>query len=699
MLSVRVRFGTHTRYGDRRGAAGTGERMSTATALIPLTGEPCRLAATGTFPLPGLGRYTIGREELGALTPDIIATGERIGSLSVDIETAGKTGMLRYTIKAVIIGTEDESWVFDPRDPYQFELLRRILNGEQIFRLVFHNSVFDVPPLYLTGILDMGSIDRVLDTLLYARLAEPDEKTRKSLGDAANRYLGVALSDPLPEILKATGLSKSAWYLTKDMSTPAWRIMAATDAILTARILRPVQDAAFARLTSGHPFPKYGVTGTEANDLVQRAQIINRQKLKRACKGYLVDPEYLDDYRAAKERELREAEKELDALGIRPGNSGDLTSWLETNGHLPAKYPRTTKTKKPSGSKDHLKRLTHPIAATFIRHKEETHILRDYLDKTLDAADRHGRIHPVTNLLAAATGRSSISGDAPLHQFSGPARGILLADNWQDAKRTRLHDVVNAKGDALPCTCADPRGMVSIDWSQIEPVIVANVAGDLQAIEYYEAGNKFYNALVEFGGIPYKAAKTTLLAQLYGEGITKLAADLQISVEEAESIRDMIWTVLPGTQKLVDKAWKGGKLQKIAEKYKLVFTLSGRIVPIPSGYWPCWGGHEDQDEIDACTKCNGKGLTYSVAAHKGVNYFVQGSAYDLLAESNVRIIEAGLGDAVYFDMHDEIVCDQEAAHDIRRIMETPPERLCMLANRTPKLRTDMAHLGERWAAA
>jgi hypothetical protein len=54
---------------------------------------------------------------------------------------------------------------------------------------------------------------------------------------------------------------------------------------------------------------------------------------------------------------------------------------------------------------------------------------------------------------------------------------------------------------------------------------------------------------------------------------------------------------------------------------------------------------------------------------------------------------------VYLLMHDEIVCDAEAAHDIRKIMETPPERLVMMAGRTPVLRTDMAHLGERWAAA
>jgi DNA polymerase-1 len=49
-------------------------------------------------------------------------------------------------------------------------------------------------------------------------------------------------------------------------------------------------------------------------------------------------------------------------------------------------------------------------------------------------------------------------------------------------------------------------------------------------------------------------------------------------------------------------------------------------------------------------------------------------------------------------MHDEIVCSTDAAHDVRKIMEQPPERLIQIAGRVPVLRTDKADLGERWAA-
>ena len=56
-----------------------------------------------------------------------------------------------------------------------------------------------------------------------------------------------------------------------------------------------------------------------------------------------------------------------------------------------------------------------------------------------------------------------------------------------------------------------------------------------------------------------------------------------------------------------------------------------------------------------------------------MNYYVQGSCYDLLAEALLEIHQQGLGDAVFVAVHDELVVATEAAGDIERIMLTPPE--------------------------
>lgn len=663
--------------------------------MIKLTRPACRIASSGIFPLPGTvgATYTIGQEAVLDFSwnglPDQIA---------VDVEGAGKDGRKKYDLKSIQIGTINHALILDPRVPEQFQRIRQIINSGRT--LTFHNSPFDVPNLHLTGLLDLDTVWNIEDTLIWARGAEPDERTRKELRSTSNRYLGTEIDDPLTGILKTLGWSKSKWYEDGDLNIPAYVFMAASDAIATARLRDPARQAFYDRITSGHPFSQYGVTGDEAWRLVDREQITNRMHVYRQCRGILYDPDYLDSYRAGKAKEVHSMAAMLEAEGVKPGDTGSMAGWLDERGLLPEGYPRTPKTGKPSGAKDNLATLNHPVVTMFNAHKEMVHVDRDYLSKVMTNADDNGRIHPGTNILGAATGRQSISGDAALHQFPGDARGIILADNWQDVQRT--HEPKE------PCNCKNPKGLVSIDWAQIEPVLAANVAGDTAAIEHYESGHKFYDALTAMGGIPYKVAKTSLLAQLYGEGIMKLARDLAMSMDQAKDVVAEIWKVLPGTKVLVDKPWKGGKLQGIADKYKLVFTLSGRIVPVPEGFWPCWtcegAGYfpadaESGQPVIPCKYCHGKGKQWKVATHKGVNYFVQGGAYDLLAEAEIKVFEAGLWDAFYFSMHDEMIVDAAAAHDVQQIMATPPERLCMLAKRTPVLRTDMAHLGERWADA
>jgi DNA polymerase-1 len=672
--------------------------------MIKLTRPPCRILQPGTFPLPGSNgaSYTIGHEAVMGFNwnglPD---------QISVDIEGAGKDGRKKYDLKSVQIGTVNHALVLDPRVKEQFGRIRQIINSGRT--LTFHNSPFDVPNLYLTGMLDLDTVWNIEDTLIWARGAEPDERTRKNLLSTSNRYLGTDIKDPLDKLLKTLGWSKAKWYEDGDLNIPAYRIMAASDAIATARIRDLARQAFYDRLTTGHPFSKNGVMGDEAWRLVDREQVTNRMHVHRQCKGYLADPEYLDAFRANQAKDIHVMAARLEAEGVKPGDTGSMAKYLDENGLLPEKYPRTPKTGKPSGAKENLARLGHPLVKVFNTHKELVHVDRDYMSKVMHNADDDGRIHPGTNILGAATGRQSISGDAPLHQFSGDSRGILLADNWEEA----LKSLTGPDGNRLhapkePCTCTNPKGLVSIDWAQIEPVLAANVAGDTAAIEHYESGHKFYDALTALGGIPYKVAKTSLLAQLYGEGIMKLARDLEMSMDQAKEVVAEIWKVLPGTKALVDKPWKGGKLQSIAEKYEMVFTLSGRIVPVPSGFWPCWecegtgylpADAEPGQPTIQCFKCSGKGKQWKVATHKGVNYFVQGGAYDLLAEAEYSLWESGLWEALYFSMHDEMIVDAAAAHDVRKIMATPPERLCMLAKRTPVLRTDMAHLGERWADA
>jgi len=193
------------------------------------------------------------------------------------------------------------------------------------------------------------------------------------------------------------------------------------------------------------------------------------------------------------------------------------------------------------------------------------------------------------------------------------------------------------------------------------------MARDEGVLAGYEDGSSdLYTTIAETARITRKEAKVVVLAQMYGEGMTKLSNDLGVTLDAAYDLRRAVFRAMPRVAALIKK------LREIGEREQKIFTLSGRIVPIPSGQ-------------------------YGVAVHKSVNYNVQGSAYDVLAEALVSIDKAGLGDAVYLAMHDELVVSTEAAGDVEQIMRTPPERLVRFAKRVPVLRTDRADMGDRWA--
>lgn len=590
--------------------------------------------------------YTVGREFVKDPLRDMLMSRAPI---AVDIETEG-VGAAALNLKSVTFGVGGHAVICDPRDPPQRELIVKSLKFAR--ELLFWNSAFDVPNLARNELVDESFCAKVTDGLLFARLAEPDDYVKKALTDTWERYLGtgddINTSEEGRAVRRVMGVrTKADMYKQIDMHMPFFLFGAALDVARTALLTPRVRQAAYDRLTTGHPYADEGVHGDDAWTLVDREQRINRLFLRRSVKGLRVDFEFLDAYRDLNQNAINEATALLEAHGIVPTNANTLFPVLEGLNAVPEDHPRT-KTGKLSATADHLEALEHELAQAFVARKKLVKNDEDYLAKVVELASGIGRIHPDVKLLGATTGRMSM-GTPPLQQFPEPARGIVLAD----------------EGDEL----------TSIDWSQIEPTIAANLAGEVEVIRRYEDPTvkaDLYLPVAEKAGISRKEAKTVLLGVLYGLGAAKLAASLGCSVEEANEVKDLVFKAMPRV-----KNWVRG-LRNDAEAHMKIITLSGRILPIPLSTW------------------EGRA---SVATHKGINYTVQGSAYDLLAETLIGIEDAGLGDAVYLAMHDELVISTAAASDIRKIMETPPARLCEFSERVPILRTDRLDLGVRWAVA
>lgn len=632
-------------------------------------------ALNGSYPLPGMPGATlvVGRQHTRPAILHLFRNGPV--HLACDIETFGvgaDAGPGR--IKCVTFADEHTAVILDPRDPHDRDLIFWVL--AHALTLTFHNAPFDVPSLAINRLFRREWVDKVFDTILWARMATPGLKPGKSLDECTERYLGIK-NEPILKLFKALGYkSKLEGFLNLDIDSVAYLFGAGADAIATARLAPILYKAAIDRQLD-HPFgPTIGLSRTEAQEMAGYRQEHNRWGIEETIDGMAVDFGYLEWFRGQNQAEMDRRRAYLKSLGIE--NANQLVAFLDQIGALPPDYPMTKGGKlglnpKLSTAAESLQDLRHPLAEVWagveaggkVIKQGLTHLekLDGYLQKCVDMADANGRIHPTTAVLKAAHGRDSMS-DPPIHQFPELARPIICFDEDH----------------------------TSTDWSQQEPRIAMNLAGDVgpPLLDYERYGTKIYKGIAEFAEIDLDVAKVVVLESLYGSGIKAISEHLGLDpgpwlpqevwsngrvmeahwgYEAAKDVYQAVFSAIP----YVERFMKQGK--QIARDHQVAYTVAGRIVPIPSSFFM------------------GK---YGPQAHKWINYCVSGSANDEISWTIVQARRAGFGHLVKFGMHDELVHASSVAREVKQLMETPSERFCRLAGRRPVIRTDSAPLGRSW---
>lgn len=558
--------------------------------------------------------------------------------VAIDIETPSVTDS--FSIKTITAAWQDQTVLLDPlRNEFDAAAFRMICQRAEW--LILHNAPFDVPGMVAAELMTMDQISKVMDTMVLARMVYTDTLDRKDLASLAQKVLGLpSLTNALKMAQKAAGLvGNEKWYREGDIHMQSYRFGAMADTAVTLRLAEPLFELAVTRQLT-HPFAVYGLnTREEAVALVLKHQEANRVMLRRGARGMEVDLDYLDRYAESVHVEgERTRQRVKDEFGCRPGNGMDVILYMEAAGLLPKNWPRTPKGRLKA-DKDNMERLDHPLADAhrLIAHTDK---ILGYMEKTAARSRVTGRLHPQLQILgASATGRMSVS-EPELQQFPGDARPIILAD----------------KGSA---------GVHSIDWSSIEPALMAWMAKDLEFIEPFENGADLYLPIQELAGVTRKVAKVVVLADMYGQGKLKLAAKLKTDVEHAQEIKKAVRGAWPVTVRFMNT------IKAVAAEYGLALTVSGRVVDVP--------------------RYNGV-----VADYKAINYVAQGSCADLIYDTIIEAERRGLGDFIMLPMHDEMVCATEAAREMQEIMQTPPQRLIQWAGRTPVIRTDSALLGPSW---
>lgn len=560
-------------------------------------------------------------------------------ALATDIETPGLLDS--FTINCVTMAFRDANGrvhglLLDPRrNDLHIGVAREMFNTAGT--IIAHNAPFDVPPLHAAKMLSLDAVNKVVDTALLARFAEPSPLVGKKLEQCAHRHLGMTdFAGGMERAFKAAGFKTiQDGYEGMDIGSPIYRQGAIADTVVTLA-LEPVLRAACMARSLDHPFSHYGSTDRAAAEAVlERPEVVHRVMLRRSAVGLAVDRTYLDRYTERVYDSRHQAAGVLAQHGLEGGSGkqSGIIAYIDSLGELPAGWPRT-KGGKLRATKDDLDGFDHPLAAAQRRLADTDRIL-GWMEKVARQAEVTGRCHPQVSVLgASATGRMSY-GSPELQQFGADARPIICDDRGQ--------------------------GLTSLDWSQIEPVTMANMAGDTGFLEPFEAGADLYEPIQRSAGIVRDTAKVVVLAAMYGQGIASLARDIGHTEESAAQIRRQMFAAMPKCQRWMSK------VTDIAATHGQIVTAGGRILPVDAGF-----------------------------DYKAINYTIQGSAADVLMEAIIGMERAGLGDSIHLAMHDEVVVDTDVAAEVQQIMLTPPEFLVRWANRTPVLRTDSNDMGHAW---
>jgi len=582
--------------------------------VVPPRARRALAAMEGSIPLPALvGRDLTPRAvSLRAASREVRAALARCGALTVDVETTGyPVGHRDYQLRTVQLGDAQAAVVFDATNPDHAGVIRDLLAGAP--RLYAHSATADLVPLAHAGLLDTDSAwERMGDTVICAKLSDPASTgSDPGLKKLAAAVLGTQALTPPAEAARIQLFARGGWLTATEATTPVsrsgwaqvdptWPTMlryAASDVLDTAALAE--------RLPQVPPM------------VLDREHAMQHLCARITHLGLPLDGTHIASLLGTHTEARRGAAERVRAQGItNPGSDPQVAAALLAAG---ADLPRT-KTGAPSvavGALSPLRTTPGPVGAivsAVLDYRHHDTLITTFLEPYQALVNYgDGRVRPTVYTLGTDTGRMS-----------------CVRPNLQQQPRT---------GGIRACITADPDHLlVSADFSGIELRVAAALSGDAALARiiaeddaaksldpaaktdiHWRIAHEVYGP--EATKLDRSNCKRGVFGRLYGAGIPGIARTLRIRESEAAAVAETLDAMTPGLA-----TWSK-QLRKALEAGRTRFTTySGRVVYLPQH-----------------------------SPHKAVNYAVQGTARELLADALLRWRDTPWGKAVLLPVHDEII--------------------------------------------
>lgn len=501
---------------------------------------------------------------------------------------------------------------------------------------IMHNAAYDTGWLRAQGFEVNG---RIIDTMLAAAVVD-ENRFSFSLNSLGFDYL--------KDIKSEQGLKNAAADFGVHPKKELWKLpamyvgdYAEQDAALTLKLWHHLQvllrkdevESIFNLETEMLPI---------LIDLTFKGIRFDREKAERLIK----------DMKKQEEQLLLNIKKEV-GTSVDIWAAASIATAFDKVGIV---YPRT-EAGAPSFTKTFLEGNTHPIARMILEARELNKTHGTFLQPYLDFSEADGRIHPHVNQLRSddggtVTGRLSMS-QPNLQQV--PAR----------------HEVI---GPLVRSLFLPEEGELwaANDFSSQEPRLLVHYAtmlglpgADVMCRAYNKNPDTDFHLMVaDMAGIERKPAKTIGLGLMYGMGKNKLAAALDLPVEEAGELIANFHDKVPflrGTveavMRRIEKPSSGGAIR----------TLLGRKCRFPLFEPIAWGVNKALPYEQAVAEYGPR--VKRAGTYKGLNRLIQGSAADQTKAAMIALHKAGF--RILLQVHDEIavsVKNKEEAEAAAEIM-------------------------------
>jgi DNA polymerase I len=420
---------------------------------------------------------------------------------------------------------------------FVFEKLRPHLESDRLKKIYF-NAKFDIH-MFLRHGIKMGGFGA--DTLIIMKLLNENEPNYalKALATKYGHLFGFDdKSATFEELFGKTNF--------KDVPIEVGTVYACKDTHLTYEFYK-------WQLTHLDRLPKIKKLYFEIENPITEVCIAMEQA------GFLIDMEFAREYEKELSEQLAEIESELEQYfgKVNLNSPTQLQKLFYDDLGLPDISGKRSTDKKV------LKVLAkqHEGIALLLQYRDLKKLLSTYVKALPNKVKRDGRLHGQFNQADTATGRFA-SRDPNLQNLPPRARHLVIAPN-----------------DSI---------IVGIDYSQIEPRVLAHLSGDEELQRAYKEGKDLYtlmasrvfNLPIEYcvdkakdptGTFePRKRIKSVFLGIMYGMGSKTLAESINSTEEEAEQIIQDFFKAYPKVKEFVEKS------HRFAEENEYVETMFGR---------------------------------------------------------------------------------------------------------------------------